>query len=241
MDPAGAAGTTSAGGERGCSLERSHPRKSSSFRLRCSSLNSLRLRRVFDLFDKDGDGLITVYEISQALILLGLDSDPSKSALDSIINSFIKDGRDGLTFEDFESLHKSLNDTFFKADEDGDEYDDAGDEIAVEEDDHHHHHHHSSKRRSGSTSYNDEEEKLAQEESDLTEAFKVFDEDGDGFISAKELQVVLDKLGLPEAKEMDSVERMISSVDRNQDGLVDFFEFKDMMRNAMFVHVNINQ
>ncbi|KAJ7961027.1 Calcium binding protein [Quillaja saponaria] len=68
---------------------------------------------------------------------------------------------------------------------------------------------------------------------DLTEAFKVFDEDGDGYISAKELQVVLGKLGFPEGEEMDRVERMIISVDRNHDGRVDFFEFKDMMQAAL--------
>lgn len=74
---------------------------------------------------------------------------------------------------------------------------------------------------------------MTQEESDLSEAFKVFDEDGDGYISAHELQVVLKKLGMPEAKEIDRVEQMIFSVDRNQDGRVDFFEFKDMMRSVI--------
>ena len=74
---------------------------------------------------------------------------------------------------------------------------------------------------------------LSQEESDLNEAFKVFDEDGDGYISARELQVVLGKLGLAEAKEIGRVEQMITSVDSNNDGLVDFFEFKDMMRSVV--------
>lgn len=68
---------------------------------------------------------------------------------------------------------------------------------------------------------------------DLWEAFKVFDEDGDGYISAKELQVVLGKLGLVEGNVLDNVERMIVSVDTNNDGLVDFNEFKEMMRNTI--------
>lgn len=72
-----------------------------------------------------------------------------------------------------------------------------------------------------------------QEESDLSEAFKVFDEDGDGFISAKELQAVLAKLGLPEGREIASVQKMIVSVDQNHDGRVDFFEFRDMMRSVL--------
>ncbi|KAE8685647.1 Calcium-binding allergen Bet v 3 [Hibiscus syriacus] len=72
-----------------------------------------------------------------------------------------------------------------------------------------------------------------EDESDLTEAFKVFDEDGDGFISAKELQAVLWKLGLPEGKDIGRVEQMICSVDQNHDGRVDFFEFKHMMQGVV--------
>jgi calcium-binding protein CML len=48
---------------------------SKSFRLRSQSLNSLRLRRIFDMFDKNGDSMITVEEISQALNLLGLEAE----------------------------------------------------------------------------------------------------------------------------------------------------------------------
>ena len=170
---------------------------SSSFRLRCDSLNSLRLRRIFDLFDKNNDGLITVDELSRALNLLGLDTDLSD--LESTIKSFIQPGNKGLQFEDFVSLHQSLDDAYFGADE-------------VAEIDH---------------------KTMSQEDSDLSEAFKVFDEDGDGYISAKELQVVLGKLGFSEGNEIDRVEKMIFSVDRNQDGRVDFFEFKDMMRSVL--------
>ncbi|KDP21828.1 hypothetical protein JCGZ_00615 [Jatropha curcas] len=170
---------------------------SSSFRLRSPSLNSLRLRRIFDLFDKNGDGMITVEDLSQALTLLGLDADFSE--LESTIRSHIKPGNDGLAFEDFVALHQSLDDAFSSNEQN---VEDAGDAIS-------------------------------QEESDLTEAFKVFDEDGDGYISAHELQVVLRKLGMPEAKELDRIQQMIISVDSNQDGRVDFFEFKDMMRSVL--------
>ncbi|GKV04279.1 hypothetical protein SLEP1_g16455 [Rubroshorea leprosula] len=172
----------------------------SSFRLRSPSLNSLRLRRIFDIFDKNGDGMITVQEISQALSLLGLEADLSD--LDLTIKSFVKPGNQGLNFEDFVALHQSLDETLFGFD--------SKEEEAVE-----------------STAA------ISQEESDLTEAFKVFDEDGDGFISAKELQVVLGKLGLPEGREISRVEQMINSVDSNKDGQVDFFEFKNMMQSVL--------
>ncbi|KAK3017744.1 hypothetical protein RJ639_002759 [Escallonia herrerae] len=171
-------------------------RKSSSFRLRCPSLNSLRLQRIFDVFDKNHDGMITADELSLALRSLGLDTDPSE--LDSMVSPYISPGNAGLRFEDFEALHRSLNDLFFGVDD------------------------------------QDREGKDCEEESELTEAFKVFDEDGDGYISARELQVVLRKLGLgDEGREIDRVEKMISSVDRDHDGRVDFFEFKDMMRGVI--------
>ncbi|KAK7374122.1 hypothetical protein VNO80_07548 [Phaseolus coccineus] len=162
---------------------------SSSFRLRCKSLNSLRLRRIFDMFDKNGDCMITVAEISQALSLLGLEADMNE--LETMTQSYIRPGNEGLTYDDFVSLHESLGDTYF-----------------------------------GFVQTEEEE----QQESDLWEAFKVFDENGDGYISAKELQVVLGKLGLVEGNLIDNVQRMIGSVDTNHDGRVDFYEFKEMMR-----------
>ncbi|XP_057488998.1 calcium-binding protein CAST-like [Actinidia eriantha] len=180
------------------SLIRKNNNSSASFRLRSPSLNSLRLRRIFDVFDKNNDGVITVEELSQALQLLGLDADLSE--LECTVKSHIKPSNIGLQFDDFEALHRALNDTLFGMD--------------LEEVD---------------------EDETGQEESDLSEAFKVFDEDGDGYISATELQVVLEKLGLAEAREMDRVERMILSVDRNHDGRVDFFEFKDMMLRSVVV------
>lgn len=172
-------------------------KKPPSFSLRSSSLNSVRLRRIFDMFDNNGDDMITADELAKALAKLGLDADPSESNLNTVINSFVKPGKEGLTFDDFAALHKSLDDAFLCPEE--------GEDLGEGD----------------------------SNESDLMEAFKVFDEDGNGYISARELQVVLEKLGMPEAKEMDRVERMISTVDRNHDGVVDFSEFKDMMKNVI--------
>ncbi|XP_004249018.1 calcium-binding protein CAST [Solanum lycopersicum] len=174
------------------------PSSSSSFRLRSPSLNSIRLRRIFDVFDRNHDCLISVEELSQALNLLGLDADLSE--IESMVKSYIKPENTGLRFEDFEALHRSLNDVFFGSK--------CEDKLGLNSD-------------------------PAQDELDLKEAFDVFDENGDGFISAKELQVVLEKLGLPEGSEIDRVEMMISSVDQDHDGRVDFFEFKDMMRTVI--------
>ncbi|VVB07917.1 unnamed protein product [Arabis nemorensis] len=172
-------------------------RQSSSFKLQSPSLNAIRLHRIFDLFDKNNDGFITVDELSQALSRLGLEVDSTE--LKSTVESFIKPEQTGLGFEDFAALHKTLDESYF---ENGDREYDADD---------------------GESS----------PESDLEEAFKVFDEDGDGFISAVELQNVLNKLGLPQGGDFEQVKKMIVSVDTNHDGRVDFLEFKNMMQTLL--------
>ncbi|KAE9587207.1 hypothetical protein Lal_00004456 [Lupinus albus] len=61
---------------------------------------------------------------------------------------------------------------------------------------------------------------------DLVETFKVFDMNGDGFISSQELECVLKRLGLWNGKDCRS---MICFYDTNFDGQLDFEEFKNMM------------
>lgn len=64
----------------------------------------------------------------------------------------------------------------------------------------------------------------------LHEAFKIFDEDGNGFIEAVELKRVLDCLGLDCGWDMGEIEKMVKAVDLNFDGKVDFGEFELMMK-----------
>ncbi|KAK7283019.1 hypothetical protein RIF29_12215 [Crotalaria pallida] len=63
----------------------------------------------------------------------------------------------------------------------------------------------------------------------LHEAFKIFDEDGDGYIDAMELKRVLDCLGLDKGWDINTIEKMVKVVDLNFDGKVDFSEFELMM------------
>jgi calcium-binding protein CML len=177
---------------------------SASFRLRNGSLNAVRLRRVFDLFDRNGDGEITVDELAQALDALGLDAD--RAGLAATVGGYVPEGAAGLRFEDFDALHRALGDAFFGALPDQQQQQQQQDDAAAAE------------------GGGDEEEE------EMREAFKVFDVDGDGFISAAELQEVLKKLGLPEASSMANVREMICNVDRDRDGRVDFGEFKCMMQ-----------
>ncbi|KAL3504298.1 hypothetical protein ACH5RR_034139 [Cinchona calisaya] len=64
---------------------------------------------------------------------------------------------------------------------------------------------------------------------DLVEAFKVFDLNGDGFISCEELQKVLSRFGLWDECEGRDCKSMINIFDKNSDGLLDFEEFRSMM------------
>ncbi|KAL0369287.1 UNVERIFIED_CONTAM: putative calcium-binding protein CML44 [Sesamum calycinum] len=66
-------------------------------------------------------------------------------------------------------------------------------------------------------------------ERDLQKAFRVFDLDGDGFITSEELQIALSRLGLWDEHSGQDCRRMIDVYDTNSDGLLDFEEFKDMM------------
>ncbi|KAK8594088.1 hypothetical protein V6N13_125898 [Hibiscus sabdariffa] len=67
------------------------------------------------------------------------------------------------------------------------------------------------------------------EESDIAKAFKVFDLNGDGFISSEELQSVLVRLGLLDERSGKDCTNMIYYYDTNMDGMIDFQEFKNMM------------
>ncbi|XP_069131579.1 calmodulin-2-like [Argopecten irradians] len=61
----------------------------------------------------------------------------------------------------------------------------------------------------------------------LREAFKVFDKDGNGFISAKELQYTMKNLGNELTEE--EVDEMIQEADVNNDGKIDYKEFSKIM------------
>jgi len=70
------------------------------------------------------------------------------------------------------------------------------------------------------------EEQIAE----FKEAFSLFDKDGDGTISGKELEAVMTALGEPIDKA--SIDLMIASVDTDGNGIIDFAEFKKMMQDG---------
>ena len=64
---------------------------------------------------------------------------------------------------------------------------------------------------------------------ELEDAFKVFDKNGDGFISSNELKQVL--LSLGEKATDNDIVLMMKEADTNNDGKICFEEFKNMMRS----------
>ncbi|MCD9638261.1 hypothetical protein HAX54_022113 [Datura stramonium] len=76
----------------------------------------------------------------------------------------------------------------------------------------------------------EEEGEGEKRERDLKDAFDVFDDDKDGLISEEELSKVLSSLGLNQGKKLDDCKEMIRNVDVDGDGMVNFDEFKKMMR-----------
>ncbi|KAL0924630.1 hypothetical protein M5K25_005477 [Dendrobium thyrsiflorum] len=66
-------------------------------------------------------------------------------------------------------------------------------------------------------------------EEDIKDAFDIYDMDGNGLITVKELHLVLKRLG--ERCSSHDCSRMIDSVDSDGDGCVNYDEFKKMMGN----------
>ncbi|XP_068648985.1 calmodulin-like protein 3 [Aristolochia californica] len=75
----------------------------------------------------------------------------------------------------------------------------------------------------------EEDEGEGKELDSLKEAFNVFDENGDGLITAEELGLVMTSLGLNRGAE--DCKNMIKKADKDGDGKVNFEEFKLMMQS----------
>lgn len=77
-----------------------------------------------------------------------------------------------------------------------------------------------------------EDEEEEEMEMELREAFNVFDENGDGLITVEELGLVLASLGLKRGATVEDCRNMIRKVDLDGDGMVNFEEFKKMMKGG---------
>ena len=71
--------------------------------------------------------------------------------------------------------------------------------------------------------------KDADREDEIRQAFKVFDKDGNGFITADELAIVMANLG--EKLSPSELKEMMKEADSNGDGKIDYEEFVKVHRS----------
>ena len=67
-------------------------------------------------------------------------------------------------------------------------------------------------------------------EEEIIDAFRVFDKDEDGKITAAELTHIMKNLGEPLTQE--EVDEMIAQADTNKDGIIDYKEFVHLMLSS---------
>ncbi|KAK7341575.1 hypothetical protein VNO80_24510 [Phaseolus coccineus] len=146
-------------------------------------MEAVELKRVFEMFDRNGDGRISVEELRDSLVNLGIEI-PEKELAD-MIQRIDVNGDGCVDMEEFGELYESI----------------------MEERD---------------------------EEEDMREAFNVFDQNRDGFISVDELRAVLASLGLHQGRSLEECRKMIVKVDIDGDGMVNYKEFRQMMKSGGF-------
>ena len=66
----------------------------------------------------------------------------------------------------------------------------------------------------------------------IKEAFNLFDADGSGAIDAEEMSLAMKGLGFGDVPK-DEVEKMIKSIDTDDNGLIEYKEFEKMMKAKM--------
>ncbi|KAL2506303.1 Calmodulin-like protein 3 [Abeliophyllum distichum] len=146
-------------------------------------MDANELKRVFQMFDRNGDGRITKKELNDSLENMGIFIPDTE--LTQMIEKIDVNGDGFVDIDEFGGLYQTIMDE-------------------------------------------------RDEDEDMREAFNVFDQNGDGFITVDELKSVLASLGLNQGRTAEDCKKMIMKVDVDGDGMVNFHEFKQMMRGGGF-------
>ncbi|CAI5467082.1 unnamed protein product [Closterium sp. Yama58-4] len=196
-------------------------------------------KEAFSLFDKDGDGSITTKELGTVMRSLG--QNPTEAELQDMINEVDADGNGTIDFPEFLNLmarkmkdtdsEEELKEAFKVFDKDQNGFISAqelrhvmtnlGEKLTDEEVD--------EMIREADV---DGDGQLSEDQiAEFKEAFSLFDKDGDGSITTKELGTVMRSLGQnPTEAELQD---MINEVDADGNGTIDFPEFLNLMARKM--------
>ncbi|CAA3009468.1 calmodulin 3 [Olea europaea subsp. europaea] len=146
-------------------------------------MDAAELKRVFEMFDLNGDGRITKKELNDSLEKMGIFITDKE--LTQMIEIIDVNADECVDIDEFDALYQTI------------------------------------------MSEKDEDEVMR-------DAFNVFDQNGDGFITVDELKSVLVSLGLKQGRTAEDCKIMIMKVDVDGDGVVNFLEFKQMMKGGGF-------
>lgn len=153
-----------------------------------------QVREAFNIFDKNKDGTISREELGRVMRQLGLN--PSETQVLDIINSADVDKNGVIDIDEFISLMPALT---------------GGADLLFN-------------NTPQPAAYSTEKKgKTADEEEELRRAFLSFDTNGDGSISAEELQIAMKSVG--ENLTRDEISAIIHEVDNDGDGKIDYIEF----------------
>ncbi|KAI8099902.1 uncharacterized protein BX664DRAFT_382370 [Halteromyces radiatus] len=158
------------------------------------------LKRAFQLYDQDNDGIINIDEFK--IIIMSLNKNLDEATATAIVKEVDKNNDCVIDFDEFVCAMIRLS-----------PYSTTSSGLK---------HHDLQKWNPWSHFINNK-----YEEDELIECFRAFDTNHDGLISRTELDKVMRKLG--EQLSQKDLEDMINEADTNKDGYIDYEEFKRLL------------